>query len=155
MGIFFELLISLCFGMYYFLPVRAEALNDQLNRLTYNVFKEKTRKTLLLVMSIINCAFLAVVIVMALAEISLQTDLDEPANIVVKTQLLIIILVHVIVTLIAGSKRKKLVRELVRDFERSRTELYTDGELYEYIREHIVITEKELAKMMKAIKSKP
>lgn len=154
MGIFFELIISLFFGMYYFLPARDEELNDQLNRLTYNVFKEKTRKTLLLIMSIINYAFLAVIIVMALAELGSQIDLDEPANIVVKIQLLVIILVHVIVTLIAGSKRKKLVRELVREFERSRTETYTDDELYEYLREHIVITKKEMTRMLKAIKSK-
>lgn len=155
MGIFFELLISLFFGVYYFLPLRSEELNDQLNRLTYNVFKEKTRKTLLLVMSIINCAFLAVIIVMALAEIGSQIDLDEAANAVVKIQLLVIILVHVTVALIAGSKRKKIVRELVREFERSRTETYSDAELYAYVREHIVITEKELARMIKKIKSNP
>ncbi|MBO5701081.1 MAG: hypothetical protein J6S71_01455 [Clostridia bacterium] len=155
MGIFFELLISLFFGMYYFLPTRAEALNDQLNRLTYNVFKEKNRKTLLLIMSIINCAFLAVIIVMALAEIGSQIDLDEAANTVVKIQLLVIILVHVTVALIAGSKRKKIVCELVREFERSRTEPYTDDELYEHVREHIVITKKEMAKMLRSIKSNP
>ena len=54
-----------------------------------------------------------------------------------------------------GAKRKKIVRELVREFERSRTETYTDDELYEHVREHIVISEKEFSKMMKEIKNKP
>ena len=106
-------------------------------------------------MSIINCAFLAVIIVMALAEIGSQIDLDEAANTVVKIQLLVIILVHVTVALIAGSKRKKIVRELVREFEHGKTEPYTDDELYEHVREHIVITKKEMAKMLRSIKNNP
>ena len=54
-----------------------------------------------------------------------------------------------------GSKRKKIVRELAREFERSKNEPYTDDELYEYVREHIVISEKEMAKMLRAAKEKP
>ena len=155
MSIFFKLAISLFFGIYYFLPWHTEALEDDLNRLTYNVIKEKTRKTILIIMRIVNSVFVAIIAVMALAEIGSQIDLDAAADVVVKIQLLVILCVHVTVALIMGSKRKKIVRELVRDFERSRTEPYTDDELYEYVREHIVISEKELAKMMKAIKSKP
>ena len=155
MGIFFKLAISLFFGIYYFLPWHTEALEDDLNRLTYNVIKEKTRKTLLIIMRIVNSVFVAIIAVMALAEIASQIDLDAAADVVVKIQLLVILCVHVTVALIMGSKRKKLVRSLVREFERSKNEPYTDDELYEYVREHIVISEKELAKMMKAIKSKP
>lgn len=155
MGIFFKLIISLFFGIYYFLPWHTEALEDDLNRLTYNVIKEKTRKTLLIIMRIVNSVFVAIIAVMALAEIASQIDLDAAADVVVKIQLLVILCVHVTVALIMGSKRKKLVRSLVREFERSKNEPYTDDELYEYVREHIVISEKELAKMMKAIKSKP
>ena len=155
MGIFFKLIISLFFGIYYFLPWHTEALEDDLNRLTYNVIKEKTRKTILIIMRIVNSVFVAIIAVMALAEIGSQIDLDAAADVVVKIQLLVILCVHVTVALIMGSKRKKLVRSLVREFERSKNEPYTDDELYEYVREHIVISEKELAKMMKAIKSKP
>lgn len=155
MSIFFKLAISLFFGIYYFLPSHTEALEDDLNRLTYNVIKEKTRKTILIIMRIVNSVFVAIIAVMALAEIGSQIDLDAAADVVVKIQLLVILCVHVTVALIMGSKRKKLVRELVREFERSRTEPYTNDELYEHVREHIVISEKEFSKMMRAIKSKP
>ena len=155
MGIFFKLIISLFFGIYYFLPWHAEALEDDLNRLTYNVIKDKTRKTFLIIMRIVNSVFVAIIAVMALAEIAFQINLDAAADVVVKIQLLVILCVHVTVALIMGSKRKKIVRSLVREFERSKNETYTDGELYEYVREHIVISEKELAKMLRAIKSKP
>ena len=155
MSLFFKLAISLFFGIYYFLPWHTEALEDDLNRLTYNVIKEKTRKTLLIIMRIVNSVFVAIIAVMALVEIASQIDLDAAADVVVKIQLLVILCVHVTVALIMGSKRKKIVRELAREFERSKNEPYTDDELYEYVREHIVISEKELAKMMKAIKSKP
>ena len=155
MGIFFKLAISLFFGIYYFLPWHTEALEDDLNRLTYNVLKEKTRKTFLIIMRIVNSVFVAIIAVMALVEIASQIDLDAAADVVVKIQLLVILCVHVTVALIMGSKRKKIVRSLVREFERSKNEPYTDDELYGYVREHIVISEKELAKMMKTIKSKP
>ena len=49
-------------------------------------------------------------------------------------------------------KRKKIVRELVREFERSERESYSDDALYEYVREHIIVTPKELAKIVKSIK---
>jgi hypothetical protein len=130
-------------------------LEDDLNRLTYNVLKDKTRKTLLTVMRIVNAVFVAIIAVMALVEIGSQIDLDEAADVVVKIQLLVILCVHVTVALIMGSKRKKIVRELVREFERNRTEPYTDDELYEHVRKHIVISEKEFSKMLRAIKEKP
>ena len=85
MGIFFKLAISLFLGIYYFLPGHFENLEDDLNRLSYNVVKEKTRKTFLIVMRIVNAVFFAILAVMALVEIGSQIDLDEPANIVVKT----------------------------------------------------------------------
>jgi hypothetical protein len=155
MSIFFKLAISLFFGIYYFLPSHTEALEDDVNRLTYNVLKDKTRKTLLTVMRIVNAVFVAIIAVMALVEIGSQIDLDAAADVVVKIQLLVILCVHVTVALIMGSKRKKIVRELVREFERNRTEPYTDDELYEHVRKHIVISEKEFSKMLRAIKEKP
>lgn len=155
MSIFFKLAISLFFGIYYFLPWHTEALEDDLNRLTYNVLKEKTRKTFLIIMRIVNSVFVAIIAVMALVEIGSQIDLDAAADVVVKIQLLVILCVHVTVALIMGAKRKRIVRSLVREFERSKNEPYTDDELYEYVREHIVISEKELAKMLRAIQKDP
>ena len=52
-------------------------------------------------------------------------------------------------------KRKKLVRSLVREFEHSKTEPYTDDELYEYLREHIVLTKKEMSRMLRTIQKDP
>ena len=152
MSIFFKLAISLFFGIYYFLPSHTEALEDDVNRLSYNVLKDKTRKMLLTVMRIVNAVFVAIIAVMALVEISWQIDLDAAANVVVKMQLLVILCVHVTVALIMGSKRKKLVRELVREFERSERESYSDEALYEYVREHIIVTKKELTRMLRTIK---
>lgn len=152
MGIFFKLLISLFFGIYYYLPSHTEALEDDVNRLTYNVIKDKTRKMLLTAMRIVNAVFVAIIAVMAIVEICSQVDLDAAADLVVKIQLLVILCVHVTVALIMDSKRKKIVRELVREFERSERESYSDDALYEYVREHIIVTKKELKRMLKAIK---
>ena len=152
MGIFFKLLISMFFGVYYFLPSHTEALEDDLNRLTYNVIKEKSRKTFLTVMRIVNAVFVAIIAVMAIVEIGSQVDLDAAAALVVKIHLLVILCVHVTVALIMNSKRKKLVRELVREFERSERESYSDEALYEYVREHIIVTKKELTRMLRTIK---
>ena len=136
----------------YFLPLRSY---DEINSATYKVFKDKTRKAILLTMSIINYVCLAVLIVFAFVEIGSQIDLDTAARRISIIQILANILVYVSVIPISYFKRKKIVRKLVREFERSRTETYTDNELYGYIREHIIITEKEFARMMKAIKNFP
>ena len=152
MGIFFELLISMFFGVYYFLPRHTEDLEDNLNRLTYNVIKEKSRKTFLTVMRIVNVFFFSIIAVMAIVEIGSQVDLVAAAVLVVKIQLLVILCVHVTVALIMDSKRKKIVRELVREFERSERESYSDDALYEYVREHIIVTKKELTRMLRTIK---
>ncbi len=153
MGILFELLVSLYFSINAFRDYRA--YSDEINSAAFNVFNEKTRKAILLAISLLNYAFLAVICVMAWIEIGSQIDLSDAARDVTLVQILSNILIYTVVMPLLYFKRKKLVRELVREFERSRTETYTDDELYEYIREHIVISEKELAKMMKAIKSKP
>ena len=106
-------------------------------------------------MSIINYVCLAVLIVFAFVEIGSQINLDTVARRISIIQILANILVYISVIPISYFKRKKIVRKLVREFEHSRTETYTDNELYKYIREHIIITEKELARMMKAIKNFP
>jgi len=103
-------------------------------------------------MRIVNSVFVAIIAVMAIVEIGSQVDLDAAADLVVKIQLLVILCVHVTVALIMDSKRKKIVRELVREFERSERESYSDEALYEYVREHIIVTKKELTRMLKAIK---
>ncbi len=153
MGILFELLISLYFSINAFRDYRA--YSDEINSAAFNVFNEKTRKAILLAISLLNYAFLAVIFVMACIEIGSQIDLSDAARDVTLVQILSNILIYTVVMPLLYFKRKKLVRELVREFERSRTETYADDELYEYIREHIVISEKELAKMMKKIKSNP
>lgn len=152
MGLLFEILISLSFSIHSYSDYKSF---DKINSITYNVFKDNTRKTLLLIMSILNYTFLAALIALAIAEIGSQADFDNLARSIAIIQLIINILVYVSVIPISYFKRKKLVREFVREFERSATKTYTDDELYEYVREHIVITEKELAKMLCSIKSKP
>ena len=153
MGILLELLTSLTFSIYAFRDYRA--YEDDINSAAFNVFSEKNRKAILLAISVLNYAFLAVICVMACIEIGSQIDLSDAAREVTIAQILANILIYTVIMPLLYFKRKKIVRELVREFERSRTETYTDDELYEHVREHIVITEKELAKMMKAIKSKP
>ena len=149
MGLFFDLLISISFSLYSLSETRSI---DKVNSVTYNVFKDKTRKTLVLAMSMLNYAFLAVLCVLACVEIGSQIDLDELARSFLKIQVLINLLFHAIIIPISYFKRKKIVRELVREFERSERESYSDDELYKYVREHIVITKKELTKMVRAIK---
>lgn len=153
MGILLELLTSLTFSIYAFRDYRA--YEDDINSAAFNVFSEKNRKAILLAISVLNYAFLAVICVMACIEISSQIDLSDAAREVTIAQILTNILIYTVIMPLMYFKRKKLVRELVREFERSRTETYTDNELYGYIREHIIITEKEFARMMKAIKNSP
>jgi hypothetical protein len=153
MGILLELLTSLTFSIYAFRDYRA--YEDDINSAAFNVFSEKNRKAILLAISFLNYAFLAVICVMACIEISLQIDLSDAAREVTIAQILTNILIYTVIMPLLYFKRKKIVRELVREFERSRTEPYTDDELYEHVREHIVISEKEFSKMMKEIKSKP
>ena len=152
MSIFFDLLISLSFSIHSFCDFKSY---DEINSATYKVFKDKTRKAILLTMSIINYVCLAVLIVFAFVEIGSQIDLDTAARRISIIQILANILVYISVIPISYFKRKKIVRKLVREFERSCTETYTDNELYGYIREHIIINEKEFARMMKAIKNFP
>ncbi len=153
MGILFELLTSLAFSIHAFRDYRS--YEDEINSAAFNVFNEKTRKAILLAISFLNYAFLAVLCVMAGIEIGSQIDLSDAARDVTLAQILSNILIYTAVMPLLYFKRKKLVRELVREFERSRTETYTDDELYEYVREHIVITKKEMTRMLKAIKNKP
>jgi hypothetical protein len=153
MGILLELLTSLTFSIYAFRDYRA--YEDDINSAAFNVFSEKNRKAILLAISVLNYAFLAVICVMACIEIGSQIDLSDAAREVTIAQILTNILIYTVIMPLLYFKRKKLVRELVREFERSATKTYTDDELYEYVREHIVITEKELAKMLCSIKSKP
>lgn len=153
MGILLELLTSLTFSIYAFRDYRA--YEDDINSAAFNVFSEKNRKAILLAISVLNYAFLAVICVMACIEIGSQIDLSDAAREVTIAQILTNILIYTVIMPLLYFKRKKIVRELVREFERSRTEPYTDDELYEHVREHIVISEKEFSKMMRAIKSKP
>ena len=153
MGILLELLTSLTFSIYAFRDYRA--YEDDINSAAFNVFSEKNRKAILLAISVLNYAFLAVICVMACIEIGSQIDLSDAAREVTIAQILTNILIYTVIMPLLYFKRKKIVRSLVREFERSRTEPYTDDELYEHVREHIVISEKEFSKMMKEIKSKP
>ena len=153
MGILLELLTSLTFSIYAFRDYRA--YEDDINSAAFNVFSEKNRKAILLAISFLNYAFLAVICVMACIEIGSQIDLSDAAREVTIAQILTNILIYTVIMPLLYFKRKKLVRELVREFERNRTEPYTDDELYEHVRKHIVISEKEFSKMMKEIKSKP
>ena len=153
MGILLELLTSLTFSIYAFRDYRV--YEDDINSAAFNVFSEKNRKAILLAISVLNYAFLAVICVMACIEIGSQIDLSDAAREVTIAQILSNILIYTVIMPLLYFKRKKIVRELVREFERSRTEPYTDDELYEHVREHIVISEKEFSKMMRAIKSKP
>lgn len=150
MTLFFDLLISLAFSVHSSFDLRS--YND-INRSTYNVFNEKTRKAILLAMSILNYTFLAVLGVMAVVEIGSQIDFDGIARSISIIQILANIMVYVSVIPISYFKRKMIVRELCREFEYNHT--YTFNELYEYVREHIVITEKELTRMLRSIKSMP
>ena len=153
MGILFELLTSLTFSIYAFRDYRA--YEDDINSAAFNVFSEKNRKAILLAISFLNYAFLAVICVMACIEIGSQIDLSDAAREVTIAQILTNILIYTVIMPLLYFKRKKIVRELVREFERNRTEPYTDDELYEHVREHIVISEKEFSKMLRAIKSNP
>ena len=153
MGILLELLTSLTFSVYAFRDYRA--YEDDINSAAFNVFSEKNRKAILLAISVLNYAFLAVICVMACIEIGSQIDLSDAAREVTIAQILTNILIYTVIMPLLYFKRKKIVRELVREFERSRTEPYTDDELYEHVRKHIVISEKELAKMLRSIKSNP
>jgi hypothetical protein len=153
MGIILELLTSLTFSIYAFRDYRA--YEDDINSAAFNVFSEKNRKAILLAISVLNYAFLAVICVMACIEIGSQIDLSDAAREVTIAQILTNILIYTVIMPLLYFKRKKIVRELVREFERSRTEPYTDDELYEHVRKHIVISEKELAKMLRSIKSNP
>lgn len=153
MGILLELLTSLTFSIYAFRDYRA--YEDDINSAAFNVFSEKNRKALLLAISVLNYAFLAVICVMACIEIGSQIDLSDAAREVTIAQILTNILIYTVIMPLLYFKRKKIVRELVREFERSRTEPYTDAELYEHVREHIVISKKELEKMLRSIKSNP
>lgn len=153
MGILLELLTSLTFSIYAFRDYRA--YEDDINSAAFNVFSEKNRKAILLAISVLNYAFLAVICVMACIEIGSQIDLSDAARKVTIAQILTNILIYTVIMPLLYFKRKKIVRELVREFERSRTEPYTDDELYEHVRKHIVISEKELAKMLRSIKSNP
>jgi hypothetical protein len=153
MGILLELLTSLTFSIYAFRDYRA--YEDDINSAAFNVFSEKNRKAILLAISVLNYAFLAVICVMACIEIGSQIDLSDAAREVTIAQILTNILIYTVIMPLLYFKRKKIVRELVREFERNRTLPYTDDELYEHVREHIVISEKEFSKMMKEIKSKP
>lgn len=152
MGIFFELLVSLSFSIHAFRDYKAY---DEINSAAFNVFDEKTRKAILLAISFLNYAFLAVLCVMAWIEIGSQIDLSDAARDVTLVQIISNILIYTVVMPLLYFKRKKIVRKLAREFERSERESYSDAELYAYVREHIVISEKELARIMKAIKSKP
>ena len=153
MGILLELLTSLTFSIYAFRDYRA--YEDDINSAAFNVFSEKNRKATLLAISVLNYVFLAVICVMACIEIGSQIDLSDVAREVTIAQILTNILIYTVIMPLLYFKRKKLVRELVREFEISRTEPYTDDELYEHVREHIVISKKELAKMLRSIKSNP
>ena len=153
MGILLELLTSLTFSIYAFRDYRA--YEDDINSAAFNVFSEKNRKATLLAISVLNYVFLAVICVMACIEIGSQIDLSDVAREVTIAQILTNILIYTVIMPLLYFKRKKLVRELVREFERSRTEPYTNDELYEHVREHIVISKKGLAKMLRSIKSNP
>ena len=152
MSIFFDLLVSLSFSIHSFCDFKSY---DEINSTTYKVFKDKTRKAILLAMSIINYVCLAVLIVFAFVEIGSQIDLDTAARRISIIQILANILVYVSVIPISYFKRKKIVRSLVREFEISKNEPYTDDELYEYLRGHIVITKKEMSRMLRAIQKDP
>ena len=153
MGILLELLTSRTFSIYAFRDYRA--YEDDINSAAFNVFSEKNRKATLLAISVLNYVFLAVICVMACIEIGSQIDLSDVAREVTIAQILTNILIYTVIMPLLYFKRKKLVRELVREFERSRTEPYTNDELYEHVREHIVISKKGLAKMLRSIKSNP
>jgi hypothetical protein len=152
MGLLFEILISLSFSIHSYSDYKSF---DKINSITYNVFKDNTRKTLLLIMSILNYTFLAALIALAIAEIGSQSDFDNPARSIAIIQLIINILVYISVIPISYFKRSNIVRELIREFEHNRQTNYTYDELYEYISNHIVVTKKELSKMLRSIKSKP
>ncbi len=153
MGILFELLTSLAFSIYAFRDYKS--YGDEINSAAFNVFNEKTRKTILWAISFLNYAFLAVICVMACIEIGLQIDLSDAARDVTIAQIVSNILIYTVFMPLLYFKRKKLVRSLVREFEHSKTEPYTDDELYEYLREHIVLTKKEMSRMLRTIQKDP
>ena len=153
MCILFELLTSLAFSIYAFRDYKS--YGDEINSAAFNVFNEKTRKTILWAISFLNYAFLAVICVMACIEIGLQIDLSDAAREVTIAQIVSNILIYTVFMLLLYFKRKKLVRSLVREFEHSKTEPYTDDELYEYLREHIVLTKKEMSRMLRTIQKDP
>jgi len=153
MGILFELLTSLAFSIYAFRDYKS--YEDEINSAAFNVFNEKTRKTILLAISFLNYAFLAVICVMACIEIGSQIDLSDAARDVTIAQIVSNILIYTVFIPLLYFKRKKLVRSLVREFEKSKNEPYTDDELYEYLRGHIVITKKEMTRMLRAIQKDP
>jgi hypothetical protein len=150
MGILLELLTSLTFSIYAFRDYRA--YEDDINSAAFNVFSEKNRKAILLAISVLNYAFLAVICVMACIEIGSQIDLSDAAREVTIAQILTNILIYTVIMPLLYFKRKKIVRELVREFERSERESYSDEALYEYVREHIIVTKKELTRMLRTIK---
>ena len=153
MSILFELLTSLAFSIYAFRDYKS--YEDEINSAAFNVFNEKTRKTILLAISFLNYAFLAVICVMACIEIGSQIDLSDAARDVTIAQIVSNILIYTVFIPLLYFKRKKLVRSLVREFEKSKNEPYTDDELYEYLRGHIVITKKEMTRMLRTIRKDP
>ena len=153
MGIFLELLTSLAFSIHAFRDYKS--YEDEINSAAFNVFNEKTRKTIHLAISFLNYAFLAVICVMACIEIGSQIDLSDAARDVTIAQIVSNILIYTVFIPLLYFKRKKIVRSLVREFEKSKNVPYTDDELYEYLREHIVLTKKEMSRMLRAIQKDP
>lgn len=133
--------------------VRGLFSND-IERITYRVFDEKTYKICLGIQNAANCMFCVLIAILVLIQAVANREVGEGIELMFGTQFACNVLYTMIVYYIASPRRKDAILKLINAYKADRPNLGDEDLLLAFCRENTDISLKEARSAIKSSKPK-
>ena len=126
--------------------------SDDIERITYRVFDEKTYKICLGIQNAANCIFCVLIAILVLIQAVTNREIGEGIDMMFGTQFAFNVLYFWIVYYIASPKRKDAILKLINAYKADHPDLSDEELLLAFCRENTDISLKEVRSAIKSIK---
>ncbi len=128
--------------------------SDDIEKITYRVFSEKTYKICLGIQNTANCVFCVLIAVLVLIRAVTNREIGESIELLFGTQFACNVLYIWIVYYIASPRRKDAILKLINAYKADHPDLGDEELLLAFCRENTDISLKEARSAIKSSKSK-
>ena len=126
--------------------------SDDIERITYRVFDEKTYKICLGIQNVANCIFCVLIGILVLIRAVTNREIGEGIDMMFGTQFAFNVLYFWIVYYIASPKRKDAILKLINAYKADHPDLSDEELLLAFCRENTDISLKEVRSAVKSSK---